>query len=133
MSLRYPTIVLLMLGPLLSLPPSSSAQNQAPAGGVQGVGSQFQFVRSASGSKGTPSGGRFSMEDPRTVFYVPEDRQVIVYMEWEGSPGKHHIEGFWKDPDGKVVTLSDFEYEAKDKRFGAFWTLSLADTTPIGM
>jgi S1-C subfamily serine protease len=132
MSPCYRAMVLVMFA-FLPSPRSLSAQNQAPAGGVQAEGSHFQFVRSVSGSKGTPTGGRFSMEDPRTVFYVPDDHQVIVYMEWDGPPGTHHIEGFWKNPDGKVVTLSDFVYEAKDKRFGAFWTLALSDTTAVGM
>lgn len=132
MKLSYPAIVPVMFALLLSFP-SLPVQNQPQSGGVQAEGSHFQFVRSVSGSKGTPTGGRFSMEDPRTVFYVPDDRQVIVYMEWDGPLGRHHIEGFWKNPDGKVVTLSDFVYEAKDKRFGAFWTLALSDTAVVGM
>jgi S1-C subfamily serine protease len=68
------------------------------------------------------------MQDPRTIFYLPEDHQVIVYMEWDGPVGNHHIEGFWKNPDGKVVALSDFSYDAKDKRFGAFWPLAISET-----
>jgi S1-C subfamily serine protease len=72
------------------------------------------------------------MEDPRTVFYIPEDHQVIVYMEWEGPPGKHHIEGFWKSPAGKTAAMTDFDYEAKQNKFGAFFTFTLSDSMALG-
>jgi len=108
--------------------PSSCAQ----AGGVQAEGSRFRLIRSVSGSEGTPQGGRFAMEDPRTVFYIPEDHHVIVYMEWEGPPGKHHIEGFWKSPAGKTSAMTDFDYEAKVNKFGAFFTFTLSDSMALG-
>jgi hypothetical protein len=104
----------------------------AQAGGVQAEGSRFRLVRSVSGSKGTAQGGRFAMEDPRTVFFLPEDRQVIVYMEWEGPSGKHHIEGFWKSPAGKTSALTDFDYDAKQNKFGAYFSFSLNDSMDIG-
>jgi S1-C subfamily serine protease len=72
------------------------------------------------------------MEDPRSIFYVPEDRKVIVYMEWEGPAGKHHLEGVWRNPSGKVATMSDFDYEAKETKFGAFWSLALAEVMDTG-
>jgi hypothetical protein len=89
-------------------------------------------VRSVSGSKGTPQGGRFAMEDPRSVFYIPDDHQIIIYMEWEGPPGKHHLEGFWKNPAGKISVMSDFDYDAKENKFGAYWTLALSDSMDTG-
>jgi S1-C subfamily serine protease len=110
----------------------SVSRTPAQAGGVQAEGTQFRMIRSVSGSKGTPQGGRFAMEDPRSVFYVPDDHQVIVYMEWEGPVGKHHIEGFWKNPSGKVSTLTDFNYEAKQGKFGAYFTLALSEGAEIG-
>src|SRR5215472_1237460 len=107
-------------------------QSSAQAGGVQAEGSRFRLIRSVSGGKGTPQGGRFAMEDPRTVFFLPEDHQVIVYMEWEGPPGKHHIEGFWKSPAGKTSAMTDFDYEAKQNRFGAYFTFTLSDSMALG-
>jgi hypothetical protein len=104
----------------------------AQAGGVQAGGSRFRLVRSVSGSKGTPQGGRFAMEDPRSVFYIPDDHQIIIYMEWEGPPGKHHLEGFWKNPAGKISVMSDFDYDAKENKFGAYWTLALSDSMETG-
>jgi hypothetical protein len=85
-----------------------------------------------SGSKGIQQSEHYVIEDPRSVFYVHDDKQVIVYFEWEGPPGTHHLEGFWKNPDGKVVTISDFQYNAQQRRFGAYWTLALADSAPTG-
>lgn len=78
-------------------------------------------------------GDHFVMEDPRSVFYLPEDKQVMVYFEWEGAPGQHHFEGFWKNPEGKVVVLSDFSYEAKQKRFAGYWALPLTDSMSPGI
>jgi hypothetical protein len=63
------------------------------AGGVTPSGSQVRLVRSVVGSKGEQRNGSFVMTEPRSMFYVPEDREVIVYFEWEGAKGTHHCEG----------------------------------------
>ncbi len=116
---------------------SWAQQNDAPsgqaAGGVQASEPKFRVVRSISGSKGSQQGRRYVIEDPRTVFYVPDDRQVIVYFEWEGPVGLHHFEALWKNPEGKVAAISDFDYEAKEKRFAGYWTLALAETAMTGL
>jgi hypothetical protein len=76
---------------LLSLfVPSLGAQQ---AGGVAAAGQQVHVVRSIVGAKGEQRNGSFVMTEPRMVFCVPEDREVIVYFEWEGSKGVHHCEG----------------------------------------
>jgi S1-C subfamily serine protease len=112
----------------------SPGQNPSQtAGGVPAGVQQFRLVRSVSGSRGEQKGGRFVIEDPRSVFYVPEDAKVIVYFEWDGPAGKHHLEGIWKNPAGKVAVLSDFDYEAKEKRFAAFWSLPLVESMPTGV
>src|SRR5713101_6018745 len=84
---------------ILLLPPGAGAQATAPlaqgAGGVQPSESKYHLVRSVSGSKGTQQGGRYIIEDPRTIFYVPDDRQVVVYLEWDGPVGQHHLEAYW--------------------------------------
>ncbi len=103
------------------------------AGGVRPAEPKFRLMRSVSGGKGWQQGGRYVIEDPRTVFYIPDDRQVIVYLEWEGPVGLHHFEGLWKNPEGKVAVISDFNYEAKEKRFAGYWTLALTETAPTGV
>jgi len=127
--LRLVTLVLANVVSLLSV---TSQVCRGQAGGVQAEGPRFRLVRSVSGSKGSPQGNRFSMEDPRSVFYVPADRQVIVYMEWDGPIGKHHLEGFWRNPAGKVTVMNEFDYEAKATRFGAYWILALTEGVENG-
>ena len=111
-------------------PPMDEAQQ---AGGVSAAEPKFRLVRSISGTKGSQRGDQYVIEDPRTVFYLPEDKQVIVYFEWEGPLGPHHLEGFWKNPEGKVVVISDFNYESKQKRFAGYWTLLLSESMPPGV
>ncbi len=111
---------------------SASQNPPQAAGGVAAGGQQFRAVRSVSGSRGSQQGGRYVVEDPRSVFYLPQDKQVIVYFEWDGPAGNHHFEGFWKNPAGKVASISDFQYVAPTRRFGAYWTLALAGTVEPG-
>ncbi len=117
----------------LAGPASAQQPGQAPAGGVAASEPRFRVVRSVSGTKGAQEGNRYVIQDPRTVFYVPDDKQVIVYFEWDGPPGTHNFEGYWKNPEGKVVAISDFKFEAKGKRFGGYWTFLLLEQMPTGL
>jgi hypothetical protein len=93
---------------------------------------RYHLVRSVSGSRGTPEGQRFLMDDPRTVFHAGQDRQVLVLFEWQGPAGRHHCEGAWKDPSGRVVFTSTADVDARASRFGVYWGLSLPDTVATG-
>lgn len=73
------------------------------------------------------------MEDPRTVFYAPDDKQIIVYFTWEGPTGPHHFEGLWKNPSGKVAMTSDFDYQPDQPRFGGYFKMLLGDTPATGV
>lgn len=108
-------------------------QGQPPAGGVVAGTPRFQVVRSVSGTKGMQEGSRYVIQDPRTIFYIPDDKQVIVYFEWQGPPGTHNFEGYWKNPEGKVIAISDFKFEATDKLFGGFWSFLLVEQMPTGL
>ncbi len=129
---KCPSLILL-LATLISSGGLTAAALPQTAGGVTAAGPSTRMVRSVAGTKGSEQAGRYVIEDPKTVFHVPGDSQVIVYFEWDGSLGPHHFEGQWKNPEGKVVVVSDFKYEAKQKRFGAFWTLLLNQTTAPGL
>jgi hypothetical protein len=106
-----------------------TATTAGPAGAAGGV----RLVRSTSGTRGLQQGTRYVIEDPRTVFAAAEDRQVIVFFEWDGEIGLHHCEGRWKDPSGKVVLSAPVEYQATTRRFGIFWTLTLPETAAKGL
>jgi trypsin-like peptidase len=103
------------------------------AGGVQAGEPKFRLVRSVSGSKGSLQAGQYVIEDPRDVFYVPGDTKITVYFEWEGPLGLHHLEGIWKNPEGKIVSLSDFDYESKQKRFGVYFSVPILESIPPGL
>ena len=129
-------MVIAVIGFCFSLAASAAQQQPPPApaaGGVAASGPTFRVVRTVSGSKGSVDGGRFVMDDPRTIFYLPQDKQVIVYFEWEGPLGTHKFEGYWKNPEGKVSAISEFSFEAKDKRFGGYWSLALSETMATGV
>src|SRR5438034_460104 len=38
----------------------------------------------------------------------------------------------WRNQSGKVTVMSDFDYDAKATRFGAFWTLALTEGVENG-
>ena len=118
--------------PAARLPQATNPPTQA-AGGVAATVSKFRFLRSVSGTQGAQVNGKYIIQDPRTVFYVPDDRHVIVYVEWEGPLGLHHFEGVWKNPAGKVTAISDFDYEAKQNRYGGYWELLLSEAAPPGV
>lgn len=94
--------------------------------------SVYKVVRSVSGAAGHEDNGRYIIDDPRSVFVAGKDSKVTVYFEWEGPTGPHHFEGLWKSPEGKIVLISDFRYEAKAPSFSGYWSMLLSDATPSG-
>jgi S1-C subfamily serine protease len=91
------------------------------------------MVRSVAGTKGETRGGTYVISDPRTTFYVPDDRQVIVYFEWEAAKGPHHCEGTVKGPNGQLAVMSSFDYPATQAKFGGFWTIPLLENSTPGL
>jgi S1-C subfamily serine protease len=112
---------------------SGLAMGTPQAGGVPAAGPKVRVVRSVAGTKGETRGGNYVILDPRTTFYVPDDRQVIVYFEWEAPKGTHHCEGSLKGPNGQLVIMSSFDYPATQTKFGGFWTIPLMENTPAGI
>ena len=103
-----------------------------PAGGVRADEPRFHLIRSVSGTKIHDESGRFAIDDPRTIFYIPADQQVVVYFTWEGPAGSHHFEGIWKDPAGKAVLISGFDYVADQTRFGGYFKMLLTEAPAPG-
>jgi hypothetical protein len=97
--------------------------------------SQYKLMRSVSGSKSAQTKAGFHINDPRSTFYLPEDTKVIVYMEWEGSPGKHNFEAYWRNPAGKVAVVSDFAYETRppERRYSGYMQLIMNPEMPTGL
>jgi len=111
----------------------SYGQDVKNSGGVLPQGSKFLMTKSVMGTKGAEQGGRFIMEDPRTTFYIPQDKQVIAYFEWEGAPGVHTIEASWLRPGGKIGSTDEFKYDAKERRFAGYFTLLVPEAIDTGV
>jgi hypothetical protein len=105
------------------------------AGGGGGVASEstFRVVRTVSGTKLLEQGGPKGVQDPRTTFYAPADKEVIVYFTWEGPAGQHHFEGLWKNPSGKVAMTSEFDFAPPQPRFGAFFKMLIGESPQTGI
>lgn len=134
-SLRMGATIKTILGAFLSfvwLGCSVCAAAQGPAGPAAASPVRLTLLRSVSGTESTLQGDQLTIHDPRTTFYIPDDKKVIVYFEWQGTPGRHQFEGLWKDPRAKVVVVADFEYEATKERFAAYWELNLTDQMQTG-
>jgi hypothetical protein len=112
---------------------NGTAPGAQQAGGVQAAGPKVRMVRSVAGTKGETRGGSYVILDPRTTFYVPDDRQVIVYFEWEAAKGTHHCEGTVKGPSGQLAVMSSFDYPATQTKFGGFWTIPLLENSSPGL
>jgi hypothetical protein len=116
---------------LFATPDFASAQTtSSPASPTSG--GPYRVVRSIAGAAGHEENSKFVMDDARSLFNAGKDSKVIVYFEWEGPLGPHHFEGLWKSPEGKIVLISDFRYEAKSPRYSGYWTMLLSEGTPSG-
>lgn len=124
-------VVIFVLLLVFIAPPSALSTQHA--GGVPASGPRVKMVRSVAGTKGDSRGGSFVMADPRSTFFVPDDRQVIVYFEWEAPRGTHHCEGTLHGPNGQLAVMSSFDYPATQARFGGFWTIPLLENTTAGV
>ena len=127
------TVLLLFITPSTSKAESRGARRDSVPQAGQ---SKFRLIRSISGGKGHEQGGKYLLDDPRTVFRVPDDRQVLVYCEWEsatGVAGLHEFEGHWKNPSGKLVAVSDFKLEVRGSRPSGYFTLLLSETSETGI
>ena len=93
----------------------------------------FRLIRSVAGTKLLQDSGRFVIEDPRTVFYAPADKEIIVYFTWEGPSGPHHFEGLWKNPSSRVTMTSEFDYKSDQRRFGGYFKMLPGDAPAAGV
>jgi hypothetical protein len=111
---------------------ANPTQVQPQAGGVAASPVRFKVLRMVSGTKISQSSGQFQILDPRSTFYISDDKRIYIYFEWEGPTGNHHFEGFWKDPSGKTTVISSYDFAAAEHHFGGYWTMDLSDTTATG-
>jgi hypothetical protein len=99
------------------------AQNSSP----------FKFTKSTSGVSGQIKGPEFVLDEPRSQFKVPADKQLIVSFNWVGPTGKLSIQGLWKQPDGKIASISELNLDTKTPFINAYFQLNLAESMPSGV
>ncbi len=88
------------------------------------------MVRSISGPSGRTEGPRFVIDEPRNRFVYPQDKSFVVYFEWDAPPGQHTLTALWKQPDGRVASISpDVRVDTANRELKCYWTYILA----IGM
>lgn len=93
---------------------------------------QLHVVRISSGPTGVEEKGAFRLTEERSVFSRTDDKEVIVYFQWDGAPGRHLLEAVWRSPDGSSSSKSTIDYTAKDRRFGAYWRFTMTPDIRLG-
>jgi hypothetical protein len=58
------------------------------------------------GAAGKVVGSKFVFAETRNRFVYPQDKTLTVYFEWEAPPGMHVPSGSWRQPDGRIATIS---------------------------
>jgi S1-C subfamily serine protease len=122
-------LVLLVIVCVLAPPcfPQAIKQGSPP------VSTQIRLIKSTCGPTVEVTGDTVKFSEVRSKFRVPMDNQVAIHFEWEGPPGPKNLQGLWKQPDGKVQSISDIQMENKGNRFQAFWTFRLVEVMPSGV
>lgn len=132
MGVRLKTLLSVSLFSLLAFSSRTLPKQQA-AGNNQTQPSPFRLISSVSGSKEVTNNSQEIIEDPRTVFHVPEDAQVVVVFELQGPTGSHHLEGHWRNPEGNVVSVGQVDMQTFSPRFFCYFSLSLPDSVTPGL
>ena len=82
----------------------------------------IQFLKSQSGPSGKIVDDRFLFDELRSRFVYPQDKSLTVYFEWRAPAGNHILSALWKDPDGRVISISpDIKMETKTPELHAYW------------
>jgi len=119
-----------------AVPKVAHAQTPPPQNSGGGIATpappRFRMLRATAGTKNVERNGRFIILDPRTVFHLTDDHKVMVEFEWDGPLGPHKFQGLWKDPSGKTVVVSDFEFTTQVSPFAGYFTMLMDDTAPTG-
>ena len=52
----------------------------------------------------------------------PNDKSLVIYFEWEASPGDHVLTAIWKQPDGRVASISpDVKIQTNTSLLRSYW------------
>lgn len=91
----------------------------------------LHVLKISAGPSGAEVKGTFTLTEERTTFSRTDHREVVVFFQWEGVPGKHKLEAKWRSPDGGTST-SVIDHTARDRRFGAYWQMPITPAMALG-
>ena len=71
-------------------------------------------------------GNKFVFDETRSRFVYPQDKSLTVYFEWETAAGPHTLSAAWKQPDGKIASISpDVKIVTQDTALHCYWIFNL--------
>jgi len=85
-----------------------------------------KLLRSVSGPSGKTVGADFVLDEIRNRFVYPNDKSFVIYFEWEAPTGDHVLTGVWKQPDGRVSSISpDVKMRTNTPQLKSYWGFTL--------
>lgn len=85
-----------------------------------------RLLRSVSGPSGKTVGADFVIDETRTRFVYPNDKSFVIYFEWEAPLGDHVLTAVWKQPDGRVSSISpDVKIQTNTPQLRCYWGFTL--------
>ena len=94
----------------------------------------LRLIRSLSGPSGHVSGSKFIFDEMRSRFVYPQDKTLTVYFEWGAPPGLHVLSASWRQPDGRIATISsDVKIETQSPELNCYWVFTLTPDLPNGV
>jgi hypothetical protein len=93
-----------------------------------------RLIRSLSGPSGRVAGSKFIFDETRNRFVYPQDKTLTVYFEWEAPPGLHVLTASWRQPDGRINSISsDVKIETQTTSLNCYWIFTLTPGLPNGV
>ena len=93
-----------------------------------------RLLRSLSGPSGRTVGNEFVLDETRNRFVYPNDSSLVIYFQWEAPPGDHVLTGIWKQPDGRVASISpDVKIRTSTATLNCYWIFSLSPSLANGV
>src|ERR1700676_4098025 len=93
-----------------------------------------RMIRSLSGPSGKTIGPKFVLDEVRSRFIYPQDKNLVVYFEWLAPLGDHVLSAMWKGPDGRIQSLSpDIKVQTQTKELNAYWIFGLTPGMASGL
>ena len=88
----------------------------------QAGATSLKFLKSQAGPSGRIVDNQFVFDELRNDLCILRTNLLQFTSSGKRPPGNHTLSAFWKDPDGKVVTISpDIKMETKTSELHAYW------------